>query len=468
MDALEYLYQAAGKQKGEIDEANPFSTTGFDNGAPRLGWVIPPSWEMIESVLKRLDEYFEGKNEFVFIGMGGSINGIKTLLALNKDAPVYCLDSLDPAAGDEILDRIKDKEKTLVIPITKSGTTTETQLLARTLKEVFTEHWDQHFLWLSDRPSFKKLDSLGWESCLRDTIQVDGKSDIGGRFSSPHSLVFLLPLYLVMNQDKKRIKELYLEYLSRVKQIEKDAYNLAAQYKEHDPAFFSILVKEKIREEITTWITQLFQESLGSKKDGFYVKTIVGETKEKGFLPVRLTFDSESMHVYLMGLMHYLHIFVASFAFYKGVNFVNQPCVEEYKRAMKALRDTDLVISERISLERVMKEIKKKLSPSTKFIEILLYFHPKASVIEKLKALLKKHFPDKKVFVFLGSDWNHHSYQAAFGDIYSIYAILVLKDYLKKVPGISAQTLENNVSTLRRICEATYKTLQDKALYLSL
>ncbi len=468
MEALDYLYQAAGRQnQNEVDNSNLFKEIGFDRGFPRLGWVKPPSWNMVELVLRRLDRYLENKDQFVFIGMGGSINGIKTLHALAPGAPVYCLDSLDPEAVRGTIGAISDKSRTLVIPITKSGTTTESQLLARTFQEFLGEGWQEQFLWLSDREAFEKLDALGWQECSRDTIQIDGHSDIGGRFTSPHTLIFILPLYLMLNRDLNRLKTVYTEYLSLVEQIDRDAQALARQYRECDSAFFFVPVRQKIKAEITTWITQLFQESLGSKKDGFYAKTIVGATEQEGFLPVDFDLSGQDDYVYLMGLMHYLHIFVASFAFYKNINFVNQPSVEKYKQTMKTLENAELIVPEKTDLEKLMNDIEGRLSPSMRFIEVLLYFHPSGELLRRLEEFLLERFPGKVSFIFLGSDWNHHSFQAAFKDIYSLYVILT-KDYLKEVPGLSAETLENNITTMRRICQATYQTIEDKALYLSL
>jgi hypothetical protein len=380
------------------------------------------------------------------------------------------LDSLDPQAVSEILKRINKIEKTLVIPISKSGSTTETQALAQTLKGLFEDHWQKHFLWLTDREAFSKLESSGFKDCSRFTIQVNGASDIGGRFTCPHTLIFLLPLFLVMDRDLEKVKKIFLEYTSLREEIIKKAYQLAFNYRDAERGYFYVEVEDKFIRGIRTWVTQLFQESLGSKKKNFFVKTLVGskEEKEEGFSLVDFDIETDNPSVYLMGLMHYLQIFVACFAYFNNINFVNQPYVEKYKQTMRELGEEDLSIPPKIDLEGLADQIRKKLKPSIEFLEIVLYFHPEGGFAQRLKEYLREQFPGRRVLVFLGSDWNHHSYQAAFLDENTLYVVLTLTHYLEDISSINREALSRNIKTLRLISLATHKTLQDKSLYFCL
>ncbi|MCD6583915.1 MAG: hypothetical protein J7K71_04450 [Candidatus Omnitrophica bacterium] len=462
---INYLLDCAGKNKVKVALDNPFRRIAFDGDQSRLGWVSPPIWEELRASLKRIEKLIEGKEEFIFLGMGGSINGIKVLNSLSPQFPLYFLDSLDPSALETVLDKIKKLEKVMVIPISKSGSTLETQLLATTLKELFPGKCKSHFLWLSDKESFSKLDNLGWNSYPKVTIQVNENSDIGGRFSCPHTLIFLLPLFLLLDRDIKKIQKLFFQYLSLREKVLKEAYEVAHSYQSIESGFFSIIDKEVPLPGFTIWATQLFQESLGSKKDNFFVKTAVGRSIE-GFCPIKFSLSCQDKFLYLMTLMYYLEMFVAFFAYFKEINFVNQPYVERYKQMMPQLKQEDTFFSP-TSLEMIVKEAKNKLDSQIKFIEVVLYFYPSLSFIEKLESILKENFPRYPSFVFLGSDWNHHSYQAAYLDKKTLYLILTLNSYKITDLPIKEELLQRNVNTLRLISAATYNTLKAKKLRFS-
>jgi sulfur relay (sulfurtransferase) DsrF/TusC family protein len=72
------------------------------------------------------------------------------------------------------------------------------------------------------------------------------------------------------------------------------------------------------------------------------------------------------------------------------------------------------------------------------------------------------------VFVFIGSDWNHHSYQAAFSDKNTFYVFLLLQDYDTESKYVSKISLQKNVEKLKVISKATYVTLQDKSILFSI
>lgn len=468
-EAIEYLLRSAHPPGSKLSIDNLFREIGFDGNNPRLGWVIPPSWEMIENVLKSLGEAIKEKEVFIFIGMGGSINGIKSLLPLRKGYPLYFLDSLDPQAIKEIIAKIENKKnKVLVIPISKSGSTLETHLLANTFKELFPNNWREHFLWLTDKESFPKLDSSGWEGVKRFTIQINGKSDIGGRFSCPHTLIFLFPLFLLMDRDLVKLKKVFGEYSLLREKIISKAYDLAYSYRGTKEAFFSVIVDKIDTEGFTTWTTQLLQESLGGKREDLAVKTMVGRKCLEGFYPVYLDLEIDNPFVYLMAQMHFLQFFVAFYAYFKKLNFVNQPFVEEYKRLMHELENKKINLPPRIDLDKLIKEITASLKPSLKFIEVVLYLYPQKKLITELKSKLSHNFPEHKSFVFLGSDWNHHSYQSAFLDNTTLYVILLKNEYLEDVPPLKRETIRTDIDTLKVISFATYKTISHKTLYFAI
>ncbi|MDD4954513.1 MAG: hypothetical protein PHP17_00525 [Candidatus Omnitrophica bacterium] len=465
----QYFLDAQGKGREELSSNNPYVKIGFDNGKKRLGWVRVTAFSLIKDSLEEISPLLEGKENFIFIGMGGSINGIKTLFYLFKGHKLFALDSLDPAAVKAILKKIKNIKKTLVVSISKSGTTQETQLLSMTLREVFGKDWPKHFLWLADPSAFEKLDSLGWQPAERMPIQFDAQTDVGGRFSCPHTLIFFLPLFVLLKNDMSKLKEVYDAYLSSLENARAEAYSLAEKYKDKDPAYFFPQVSPSLGESFSSWIVQLFQESLGSKKEGFKIKTTcLLKKKNNSFLPVKLKAKIKNPVASLMSQMYFFQVFIAFYSAFKDINFVDQEFVEKYKDAMRKIEGskTDDIIS--LSLPKIIKEVKGKIAGKQKFIEVVLYFHPSKETIAKVNQAFSKAFADRMIFVFVGSDWNHHSYQAAFAEKNTFYVFLLASTYDDNVKNISRETLNKNIEKLKIISKATHLTLKDKSLLFRL
>jgi len=470
VNALEkYLLEAEGKSQEDVSSDNPFKVIGFDKDKKRLGWVRVIPFSVIKDRLSGLLGFLEGKDAFIFVGMGGSINGMKTLFAFFKGHKLFTLDNLDPAAITSILKKIKNLEKTLVISVSKSGTTQETQLLSKALKEVFGSSWQNHFLWLADPDAFGKIDSLGWQGAKKVPIQFDGQTDIGGRFSSPHTLIFFLPLFLLLKKDFNKLKQVYDAYLAALSDARKEACSFAQEYKDKEYAYFFPQVKGNFGQSLSSWIVQLFQESLGSKKDGFSVKTSCAiKGKSKLFLPLSLGATIKNQVASLMVQMYFFQVFIAFYSALKNINFVDQDFVEKYKDEMRKLEGEKVTGITVLKLKEVIAEVKKRAVSEHRFIEVVLYFYPSQDVIKEIKASFSKVFKDKMVFVFIGSDWNHQSYQAAFSDKNTFYVFLLKPSYHIGLNKIPEETLQKNVEKLKLISKATYLTLKEKSLLFSL
>lgn len=463
--AIDSLQLAVGRDKKDIEKNNLFKKIGFDGENGRLGWALLPTWQQVSDALKAAKPYLKGKTEFIFIGMGGSANGVKTVGLFKKQNNIHVVDSLDPKALDEVISKIKNVKKTLVIPISKSGTTKETQSLANSLKRIFKTGLKKHYLWLVDSNSSAKLDKLGWKSFPRLPIQVNDKTDIGGRFSSPHTLIFFLPLYILLGQKIDKLKKVYDDYFKVAGKVVKKADKDAAKDKSKNKAYYSVLVDKKVYTAFNTWIVQLFQESLGSKIKNYPVKTVVVTKKGKinPFTPLSAGVNVNIM-VDVMATMLYLQYFVSFTAFYRKINFVNQPSVEKYKNAMRQLAGKKIPEIANINHDQLEKILKKKLKANHKFLEVVLFFHASQAQVEKVEKWFKKKFPKKTTFVFIGSDWNHHSYQAAAADKETLFVLITKQQYQKKVSGLCSRRMKENIETLKLIAYATYSTIKSKAV----
>jgi phosphoglucomutase len=477
-ELMELLYAAGTRNPEVLPDTNRFRTLGFEDAQSRLGWVHPPAWHVIEECLEDFMQLkaVQKKTRIIFVGMGGSINAIKALLRLgvDGDSPILItLDSLDPAALSVVLGSDDDLSSTLVIGISKSGTTTETHALLSTLREAF--HTQQladrnHFLWLTDIPDGqRRIEALGWRDVDILPIQVDSRTDIGGRFTAPHTLLFLIPLLFLCNKEIHRLREIWNEYCHLRAHGLPGAMNKAYTAVALNTRTFAIVLEEPLASALETWGIQLFQESLGSKLRGFNPKTVVAEAKAvpNGFYALRYVRFASNILVDTMLIMYHLQVFVALLACEKCISFVTQPEVERYKRKMKELslhpppRDDRVKIPELLARQRNWLQAHAPVD----YVEVVCYWYPNDIERTQLQQTFHAYFPDKTIQIFTGSDWNHHSYQAASWNDDTFFLLLTRHVYSHNVPCIAPSTLQDNIDILRTIAHATYQTLKDKAQY---
>ncbi|MCF7873397.1 MAG: hypothetical protein K9L84_02315 [Candidatus Omnitrophica bacterium] len=470
MENLErYLLEAAGKARDEISSENPYREIAFDGESPRLGWVEPVNFGKIKSLLESILPLVSEKENFIFIGMGGSINGIKPLLSVFKQTNFFTLDNLDPKAINDILSQINNPSKTLVVAISKSGTTPETQLLAQTVKSYFTDQlgldkWSQNFLWLTDPESFEKLNRFGWSGVEKMPIQPNQCSDIGGRFSSPFTHIFILPLFLLLNQDFNKLEELYSQFINSKDKIRKSAYKTMLSLGRDYDFNFSPTLKGKWVKSFIPWIAQLFQESLGSKNLEKSVKTIVNFSGP-GFINLEADFGFSQPVLSIMAQMYFYQLFIAYLSGRWDINFVSQEFVEKYKKKMRLLEEKNETMTDLAegNLDGLIAQIGKKIKNRQRFIELVFYFVPDQEFSLSVQRGLERKFSQKIVLTFVGSDWNHQCYQAAFADKNTFYGLICLSSY-DHTDFASRDKIDKNVKTLRHIALATYQTLSDKAV----
>jgi hypothetical protein len=472
---LSDLLSASEKQsKEQVPADNLYRAIGFENDDSRLGWVNPPAWRDVEGVLRNFLNLRagKGKTQFIFSGMGGSINAIKALnntVKKESDIKIYTIDSLDPAAMARILSSIDDLSEILVVGISKSGTTEETLTLLSTLREKLQAQgldYHDHFLWLTDLPQGRaKIENAGWAGVEILPIQTNGRTDIGGRFSAPHTTIFLIPLLLLLGKDMGRMKTLWSEYVQSRNRLFFEPTKKAHEFAEKDIRFFAIVLEKDLC-ALNTWAIQLFQESLGSKVNGFNPKTVVDlEELPDDFEPVDFQIASPEPVLRMMLRMYLLEVFVAVFAYYRGINFVTQPEVDVYKRKMKEASAQNIPRTEKVTERELVERTRGLLQSNVakRFLEVICYWQLEEDERSHFSRFLRAAFPEKEILVFAGSDWNHHSYQAASKNDETFFLILIKDSYEQEIEGISDDTLQRNVRTLKTIAYATYSTLIHKS-----
>jgi hypothetical protein len=238
---------------------------------------------------------------------------------------------------------------------------------------------------------------------------------------------------------------------------------------EHNTSHFAIVLEVELLNALETWIIQLFQESLGSKIPGYNPKTVVTSSDfvPDGFEKLYFNVTHPNIICRAMGIMYLLQLFVALFSFEKGINFVNQPEVESYKSEMKEVPLIERPEGGKINALRLVDELKSShLIKQVKFLEVVSYWYLQEEERKNIRQTLAAAFPGKEIFVFAGSDWNHHSYQAASKNLDTLFIILIKGTYESQVTGVSKEAIMENTNVLKMIAKATFKTLKQKAIFL--
>ena len=260
-------------------------------------------------------------------------------------------------------------------------------------------------------------------------------------------------------EEYLRLREALLEFSA------KKAYSQANKETQN----FAIILDEPFANALETWVTQLIQESLGSKIANYNPKTIVlptGGSIIPGFEPVRFEVDSPNLDVKTMVNMYLLEVFTAIFAYEKRINFVTQPDVELYKREMNLIDPQKLPIIELVTPTGLVAKIRNhiQLKPQIRFLEVVCYWYLRDDFKNLLRKRLNSAFPELETLVFAGSDWNHHSYQAASRNENTLFIILTKSVYERRIDGVSEPILLKNIDTVQNIAYATKNTLHDRAL----
>jgi glucose-6-phosphate isomerase len=384
------------------DDTQDFHGTVFYRGTLQLHYneSLSLNQVLIDAEMIRRMKYC------IISGMGGSglsVSVVNSAFRQMADRPQpVVLQTTDPAVIKDILENIARRDsvslkeilQNLIIPvISKSGVTAETESHWRYFKDLYAaEKIDPkgHFIFYSDpgSPLFwqehqnRALTGLAAERqrLLEELqpvvrpIQLNGRADVGGRFTAPTTAVFLLPLALQF-RETERSASVLLQVLKEADRMNSGTpyqdpfihlaaflYYMAAQLKKDKLTF---IVPEELK-DLPVWAEQLFMESLGKNFKGIEVYS--GEDLNMGLLKDVATNDRVFLRINLAGqetqpqftdrlknagyplfdipmnsieqiggVMLGLERTVALIAFLWDIVFVDQPGVESYKQKTRAL-----------------------------------------------------------------------------------------------------------------------------------
>ncbi|KAK3984004.1 hypothetical protein QBC44DRAFT_28960 [Cladorrhinum sp. PSN332] len=359
----------------------------------------------------------------------------------------------------------------------------------------------QHFVWLTDTgskpPSGNDKSASSGEAAIQSSgahdwqhvrcvpLTVGNRSGISALFCAPHSMVTFLPLIMLLRKDWQAMRHLYQQYLAGRDQviggsILREAYSIACRGIEH----IRLDVDESIAQAVTKLVTQLVEQTLGSKQAGFNPRVRVapigksaaaGVTNpEQAVVALQMPAETPAV-VKAMLTMDAVCVLVSLVAYYRRIGFVTHPKVDLYKRRaaelILAADDGDFLYPDAATCNEAVNAYLKR-DPRTRFVEILCYGQSASTGCHEVKArmvaCLSQATPDVSVEMHRGEEWNHSRYQAAVQREDTLYVVLVPRNYLGQVEGISEGTIRGNTRLFQAIARATYETLLPRALLLQI
>ena len=278
--------------QNEVNRLHDLLETKSGKGNDFLGWLDWPEkydkeeFERIQAVAKEIREQAD---VLLVCGIGGSYLGARSAIEMmkglypnDKSEIIFIGNTFSSTYLKQVIDYIADKE-VYVNVISKSGTTTETSIAFRLLKNLVEEKYgvdaNKHIIATTDktRGTLKELaDKKGY----RTFVIPD---DIGGRYSV-FTAVGLLPIAVAgidIEQIMAGSKKAMSDYSNP--SLDKNAayqYAVLRRMMEKNGKLAEMLVTYDLSMTmVSEWWKQLFGESEG--KD------------EKGILPMAATFSTD-------------------------------------------------------------------------------------------------------------------------------------------------------------------------------
>ena len=238
-----------------------------------IGWTRELDQETIAEI-KKTGSYI--KNNFdllVVIGIGGSFLGsyafdkmFRKYFNDDKFEIIYAGTTLSSKYLDELVNYLKDKNFCINV-ISKSGTTMETTITYKILKDVLKRKYDseelkKHIIITTDKESGKlrqEVNKKGYKSFIIP-------NDIGGRYS------FITPAHLLPLSINYDIDKIVKGYFHGKRLIDSAYLYAATRYLlfKHGKFIENFSVDEENISYFCEWLKQLFGETEGKNGKGIY------------------------------------------------------------------------------------------------------------------------------------------------------------------------------------------------------
>ena len=272
---------------GYQDKVNKINQMIMDKSGPGndyLGWVDWPlnyDKEELERIIKCAKYVRDNFDVLVVCGIGGSYLGARSALeALNglkspdKLEIIFMGQTFSPNYVAQVMNYLKDKNFAINV-ISKSGTTTETSISFRLLKELLESKVGKE---KARKAIFATTDKE--KGALKTLSNIEGyetfvlPGDIGGRYSV-FTAVGTFPLACAGIDVKALIKGAFdaREFIQKAPLKDNLCYKYAVMrdymYRHNKPVEMYVTYEPQMS-QISEWLKQLFGESEGKEHKGLY------------------------------------------------------------------------------------------------------------------------------------------------------------------------------------------------------
>tara|TARA_X000001036_G_scaffold96975_3_gene89827 strand:+ start:991 stop:2418 length:1428 start_codon:yes stop_codon:yes gene_type:complete len=396
-----------------LPDKDSFPLGDFDdyNEIP-LEWTKNLSIESFKNTYSKIDTF----DQYVFIGMGGSISMARIASYLNS-SKIFFLDNFDISRINKIQEVI-NKKHTAVFICSKSSNTLETKILDQILK-IKTEN------------KFYIKDGIENNQNILNT-----PSNTGGRFSiSTH--LGILPFYLAGFSLKKivsNINKANLDCISNDK--ENPAIKIAAflysNFNQNNEEFSLSSINKN--DYISDWIEQLISESTGKEESGILpIKNIDTFYPHITFTPKQDEFSRNFINIkidYDESLFYKFQIFLYAIAIFCSLIKIqpfDQPNVESTKITTKSL-----IENKKINFINDLNGSKKndlvnEIKNHNGIISLLVHstclnYESKENLIDLVNEISNE---KKKVLIFFAPNYLHSMGQLLKGSFKNIKNIVI-------------------------------------------
>ncbi len=278
--------------KEKVSQINKMINEKSGKGNDFLGWTTWPrdyDKEELNRIIESAKRIRENYDTLVVCGIGGSylgaraaIEALNGLYPQNKVQIIYLGQTLSPTYVSQVMEYLKERRFAVNV-ISKSGTTTETSIAFRLLKELLIEKYGKDYNKAIFATTDKARGALKVEATNEGYETFVIPDDIGGRYSVI-TAVGLLPI-AVANCDVKALLDGANKAYEDFNNDDLDN-NICYQYAcarnyfyEHGKAVEMFVTYEPHHTQIGEWLKQLYGESEGKEK--------------KGLLPDSVTFSTD-------------------------------------------------------------------------------------------------------------------------------------------------------------------------------
>lgn len=438
-------------------------------------WPAPPSWGRVSPALRQTlgHRVLRRCRHVLFLATGGWIHAAR--IAGHGAAHLSALDSLDPRVVAHTLRQAGPPDSLAVIAVSESRQTFETRALVGTvaahLRAAGRDPRD-HVLWLSRCSAPVAGNSLDDDGLDRVDLELGGSETSGALFAAPSSLPFLLALALAHGEDTARA--LYGQFLARRGPWVGAAESAASRLElAGDGRPIYLRLGGGPPPAAVRFVLQLLRQSLGSKGLDPQPALLAGvDGAPVNAQSIDLDASSGKVCRPLVRTMLQLdaaqHL-IAALGWRWRLPFTTHDQVRRYKRRLPAWRSRLAPLPRagagpELDVEGLARHVRTWLTATAPpFVELVVYGRLGRTTRDRLTRRLAA--AGRRVTVFNGSEWNHHSFQAAVTERSTRYVLVDPWWAVPQVEGLAAEATAGLVEALRALARATHDCLIERSRF---